>query len=389
MKIAFIIPAYIPALSFGGPVSVLRDLVRILRIRGYEITIYTTNAINTKRFTSQLTQEYIEGILVKRYRVLFKISGYWVTPLMFKDLMKDDIDIIHVHCARSFQLDLAYLVSKLRGKPLIITAHGALSTYREMGSKLRFLYHLQNTILTFSLRQANKLTALNKAEFEQYRNLGVSDDNIVVIPNGIDLSEYTDMPSKGEFKKNFNIPKDKKIILYVGRIHRMKGIDSMIQALAHLINNMKCKDILLVLVGPDDGYLTEAKFLSTSLNISDSVLFTGFISDEDKFNAFIDAKLFVTPSFSGFPVTFLEACVSGTPIITTTLGDTLEWMDGSVGYVTSPTYIDLAKAIYRIINDDELYEEFSRNCKEIVKSEFSIDKVVDRIEHIYKEVIYR
>jgi glycosyltransferase involved in cell wall biosynthesis len=116
-------------------------------------------------------------------------------------------------------------------------------------------------------------------------------------------------------------------------------------------------------------------------------MFTGFISSEDKLRALVDADVFVTPSFYGFPVTFLEACAVGTPIVTTSLGDTLEWIGGNVGYVTQPTPNGLAEAIYGIISDDELHRRFSKNCIEIVKSEFAIEKVVERLEEVYEEVV--
>jgi glycosyltransferase involved in cell wall biosynthesis len=113
-------------------------------------------------------------------------------------------------------------------------------------------------------------------------------------------------------------------------------------------------------------------------------MFTGFISNEDKLKALVDTEVFVTPSFYGFPMTFLEACAVGTPIVTTSLGDTLEWIDGNVGYVAQPTPSDLAEAIYKIIFDDELRRRFSKNCMEIVKSEFSIEKVVRSLELVYR-----
>ena len=146
------------------------------------------------------------------------------------------------------------------------------------------------------------------------------------------------------------------------------------------------KDAVLIIAGPDDGYLNEARALANSLGIYNSVMFTGFISSEDKLKALVDADVFVTPSFYGFPMTFLEACATGTPIITTTLGDTLEWINGNVGYVSLPTYSHIAEAIYRIVSDDELHEKFSRNCRGIVRSEFSLEKVVDRLEQVYRAV---
>lgn len=391
MKIAFIIPAYIPALSFGGPVSVLRDLVRILRIRGYESTIYTTNAISTKRFTSQLSQEYIEGILVKRYRVLFKIAGYWVTPLMFKDLMKDDIDIIHVHCARSFQLDLASLVSKLRGKPLIITAHGALKAYREIGFKIKFLHNLQNIILKFTLRHANKLTALSQIEAEQYRYMGVLGEKIDIIPNGIDLSEYNDLPSKGEFKKNFNIPKDKKIILYVGRIHRAKGIDFLLKSFAYLMNTMNSKDILLVVIGPDDGYLNEVKSLSASLGVSNSVLFTGLISNKDKIGAYVDSSIccYLNPN-EPFGIVSLEAAISKIPIVVSE-GTPMSEIVKRGGFGFSITYGDvlsLVKIMETVLKDEKLVNKMGKCGREYIFENFGWDTIIDKYEMLYENKCY-
>ena len=67
-------------------------------------------------------------------------------------------------------------------------------------------------------------------------------------------------------------------------------------------------------------------------------------------------------------------------------GDKLEWIDGNVGYVTSPTYYDLAKAVYMMLSDIELAEKFSRNCRKTVDAFFSLEKVVDRLEQVYKEV---
>ncbi|MDI6846757.1 MAG: glycosyltransferase family 4 protein [Candidatus Bathyarchaeia archaeon] len=108
----------------------------------------------------------------------------------------------------------------------------------------------------------------------------------------------------------------------------------------------------------------------------------------DKMAALVDSDVFVTPSFYGFPMTFLEACAVGTPIITTTLRDHLPWIDGNVGCVTSPNLSEMAEAMYRIISNEELREKFSRNCKRFVKSEFSLEKAAEKLEQVYKEVAH-
>ena len=237
------------------------------------------------------------------------------------------------------------------------------------------------------MRDAARVVALSGVEAEQYRRMGVPEEKIAIIPNGIDLSEYVALPPKGCFRKKFNIPEDKKIILYLGRIHKTKGIDFLIRAYAHLKNEMNFKDAILVIAGPDDGYLNEAKALANSLGVYSSTMFTGFISSKDKLGALVDADVFVTPSFYGFPMTFLEACAVGTPIVTTSLGDTLEWIDGKVGYVTQPIPHDLAEAMYRITSNDKLHRKFFGNCIKIVGSKFSIEKMVERLEKVYDEIV--
>ena len=215
-------------------------------------------------------------------------------------------------------------------------------------------------------------------------DMGVPKEKIEIIPNGIDLSKYRNLPPKGSFKKKFCINDDEKIVLYLGRIHESKGLDLLAKAFSVVAKELE--KVRLVMVGSDDGYRKTLLSLITNLGIREKCLLTGFVEERDKFAALVDNDVFVTPSFYGFPITFLEACVTGAPIITTTLGETLEWIDGNVGHVTLPTQTNLARAIHRIISDDELREKFSRNCRKIVKSKFSLEKVVDRLEQVYREV---
>jgi glycosyltransferase involved in cell wall biosynthesis len=293
-------------------------------------------------------------------------------------------DIIHLHEYRTFQNIVVHEYAKRFGVPYVLQAHGSLPRI-DAWQKLKWLYDI--FFGRRLLRDAAKVIVLTQVEADQYRRMGVPEEKIAIIPNGIDPSEYTNLPPKGFFKKKFNIPENRKIILYLGRIHKIKGIDFLLKAYAYLMEKMSYKDAVLVIAGPDDGYLSEAKALAYTLGVSNSVIFTGFISNEDKLKALVDADVFVTTSFYGFPMTFLEACAVGTPIVTTSLGDMLEWIDGNVGYVTQPTPSDLAEAIYRIISDRGLCEKFSKNCMEIVKSEFSIEKVVERLEKLYEDIL--
>ena len=87
------------------------------------------------------------------------------------------------------------------------------------------------------------------------------------------------------------------MVLYLGIIPRSKGIDFLIKSFAILVK-MLC-NVKLVLIGPDDGFLNEALSLSKTLGLASKILFTGFVSTEEKLEALVDADVFVTPSFYG------------------------------------------------------------------------------------------
>jgi glycosyltransferase involved in cell wall biosynthesis len=389
MKILQVIPYFPPAYAFGGPVNAAYQVSKMLVKRGHEVVICTTDA---KDFGSRIEGNpdgIDDGLEVHRFKnvslTLVKKFRLFVTPQIASFLKRDlkRFDVIHLHEYISFQNIVTYHYARKYGVPYVLQAHGSLPRVGNW-RRLKWIYDLFFGHRLLS--DASKVIALSEVEAQYYRSMGVPDEKIAVIPNGIDLSEYAVLPPRGSFKKKFGIPDRKKIVLYLGRIHRTKGVDLLVKAYAYLIKEMKCNDALLVIAGPDDGYLSKVRSLVASLGISASVLFTGFISSEDKLSALVDADVFVTPSFYGFPITFLEACATGTPIITTTLGDTLEWINGNVGYVTQPKYRDLVKAIHTIISDDELHGKFSKNCLKIMREEFSLEKVVERHEQLYKKV---
>lgn len=373
-----------------GITNVVFNVTKELARRGHQISVYTSDMLDLHSNDSLSANHLVtNGVDVYYSRSVWRSKTFIVTPSTVSLLSKniDNFDIIHIHDARSFQGISTYLLAKTKNVPYVFQPHGSyLSSLPDSPFKAVAKITLDKLVSGKIIRNASKVIALSKMEAEQYRCAGVPDEKIAIIPNGIDLADYVPLPPKGSFKRKFNIPDDKKIILYLGRINKTKGIDFLISAYAHMIKTMKCNNTLLVIVGPDDGYLAEAESLVASSGTSGAVLFTGFINSKDKLEALVDADVFVTPSFHGFPITFLEACVAGTPIVTTTLGDKLEWIDGKVGYVTS-SKSDLAKAQYSIISEENLHEEFSRNCKELVKSEFSLEAVVDKLEQVYIEVL--
>jgi glycosyltransferase involved in cell wall biosynthesis len=389
MKILQVAPILDPDNLWTGPHRVVFDISKRLSEMGNKVTVCTSDMLNKTEMIKGNPQSSTYGFEIIRVkninRPLYRASGLLITPELGKFLAEhvQDYDIIHVHEYRTYQNIVVHNFAKKHGVPYVVQAHGALARIGRQASKWAFDAFFGYRLLN----DASKVIALTRTEAQQYKSAGVSEERIEVIPNGINLLEYSDLPPKGSFKKKFKIRDDAKIILYLGRIHRTKGINLLIDAFAYMIEKMKRRNIVLVIAGPDDGYLAEAQSLVNSLGIAESVMFTGFLRNKEKLALMKDADLFVTPSFYGFPITFLEACTVGTPIITTTLGDSMDWINSKVGYVTPPTTYDIANAMNIIISNNELASKFSKTCKQVIRTDFSIKKTVDKLELMYKEAL--
>ena len=354
MKILQISNSFKPAWETGGTTRVVYEISCGLRDRGHNVTVYTTDR-GQKRIEAQKNSPLKLDNLIVYY--FSNISNYIamklniVTPYyLFFTARKEvkNFDVIHIHEHRTF---LAFIVSYFAKKnniPYIVQAHGSvMASYQKTWLKKLFDKLWGNNILN----NASTLFALTETESEQYKKMGIKKNKIIIIPNGIELTDFQDLPESGDFRKKYDIKTDEKIILYLGRIHKTKGIDLILEACNNFSEDLY--NIKLVIVGPDDGYLDKLKKLSYKLTIADKIMFTGPLYQKDKLAAYVDADVFVTPTFSGFPLTFLESCVCGTPIITTNKGDKLDWIN-EIGDIVKYEKGSLSDSLTNILENDEL-----------------------------------
>ena len=279
MRILQVIPVF--SEFFGGPVFDVRSISRRLA-RKHEVTIYTSTACDWNN-DSEPREEWMDGYHVVYLPRLFKweiLRELDICSGMNK-LLKENLanfDIIHLRAWRQFMEVVTHNYATIYGIPYIHQAHGSLSRTQKKGRKLLYDVMFGYRVL----RDASSVIALSEVEANEYKMMGVSENKINVIPNGIESSEYEDLPPEGTFKKKYGIEDGRKIVLYLGRIHRTKGIDFLIKAYAYLLKDPMYENASLVVAGPDDGYLQEAKHLAVSLGITENVLFPGYYWDERK-----------------------------------------------------------------------------------------------------------
>lgn len=387
MRILQVTNFFKPSFESGGVARVAYDISRSLVKNNHEITVFTTNRSGMDINVKANRPLNIEGMKVYYFDNLRKYFPVKIVPIPYylpiiarKEIQ--NFDIIHIHEHRSLLAIIVHHYAKKYNVPYVLQAHGSVLPFLQK-QKFKKIF---DVFFGYSiLKGASKVIALNETEASQYQKMGVNPYKIEIIPNGIDISDYNNATKKGTFRAKNSISKKSKIILYVGRMHRNKGIDLLVQSYSILLKDIP--DSKLVLVGPDDGFRAELEKLCEKLGVRENVLFTGFVDSETKMAALRDSDIFVTPSFSGFPVSFLEACFFCLPIITTTKGDNLNWIDHKVGYVVPYNNEELSDAIFNILSDELLRKNFSDEANKLIKTTFSMDVIINNIYTVYKKCI--
>jgi glycosyltransferase involved in cell wall biosynthesis len=387
VNILQILPHFPPApLDFGsGVVHVAYHVSKELAARGHNVTICTSSFADTigdvRPISGFNNPVVMDGIKVVYFPYSMSYDHFYLT-LSLVPYMKKNIgtfDVAHLHDVRCFQSIVTHHYAKEHGLPYVVQIHGSyLGSFDD--NKPKWL--LDSVFSRKVLKDANRVIALTRTEADYYRRQGITAEKIDIVGNGIDLSRYRQAATRGKFRKKFGIGKEDRVILYVGRLTNTKGLDLLLEATSDLKNRLRA--LKLVLVGPDFGYASELKRKASDLKIEDCTLFIGPVDETDKIDAYVDADVFVTPSFTGFPLTFLESCACGTPIVTTSNADTLDWIDGKVGYVTAYKKDELAEAIMKIFCDYLTRAEFQANCRTLVEKQFRWSNIVDKIEETYR-----
>jgi len=370
--------------------QISKELVK----RGHEVIVYTTDAKDPDSRLDVEPIKIVDGIKVnymKNLSMMFikKLNVFLTLEMASKAEEELKIfNIIHLHDYRTYQNIVIHYYAERYNVPYIFQAHGSLPRIMEK-QKLKWVYDMCFGYRL--LRDASSVIALTQTEAQQYRDMGVPEEKIEIIPNGIDLSEYENLPPKGSFKKKFNIHDNKKIVLYLGRIHRIKGIDILVKAFYYAIKMLNFDNALLVIVGSDDGYLDELERMLTSLNITDSVLLTGPLYGKDKLEAYLDADVFVLPSrYETFPNVVLEAYSCSRPVIASNVESIPDIViHGKTGLLfRSGDAEELAKMIMRMITHPEEAEKMGCRARKLVEEKYSIESVVSSLETLYERVLY-
>lgn len=340
------------------------------------MTIYTSDY--------KLGCEYVNSapeVRVCAFKTWLGWTKFFITPGMVVQVKKaiKNFNIVHMHNYYTFQNVIVHHYVKKHDIPYVLQAHGSVATYFERGSLKRIFDAIWGYAI---LKDASKLIAATPTEAERYKSMGVSEDKIEIVPNGINLAEFENLPQRGQFRRKYGLDDAQKVVLYLARIHKIKGPDLLAEAFAELSKDVG--DAKLVIAGPDDGYLAALKELIRELKIEEEVMFTGPLYGRDKLGAYVDADVYVLPSvYETFPVSVLEACACGTPVIVTDRCGIADVIDGQVGLVVPYYKEQLQHALLYMLGDNKIRLQFGEKGKLLVHEKFNWQKITEQVENIY------
>ncbi len=390
MRILQVVPCFYPAWAYGGSVRGAYELSKELVKKGHQVTVYTTDAL-AENSTQKRRFLNINGIEVHYFKNISNALAYghkvFLSPGMLSMVRKEirRFDIVHLHDYRTFQNIIVHHYAKKCEIPYVLQVHGTLP--RIIAKQL--LKKLYDTFWGYKLLgDADGLVAISKEEINQYKEIGINNEKLLsLIYPGINVEQFKNLPNYGQFREKYNVKG--KMILYLGRINRTKGVDFLVEAFSKLAREIG-KEVSLVVAGPDDGDKKRIEKMIERLNLSDKVKFTDYLNENDKLSAYVDADLFVhaVRYMGGVGLTPLEAILSNTPVIVTEeCGEIIKEADA--GYIVKYGDVESLKGKMRrvIENSDEGVKMVERG-KRYIEENLSWDKVAAKAEELYGDCLH-
>jgi len=361
---------------WGGPTKVVAELTEKLVEKGVEIT--KSEAVKPK------------GVELRLFRQSF-MDKLWTSyssdlaRIIQREVYK--FDIIHIHEIWHYPHYIAYKAAKKAGKPYVITIHGALNPwclgYKSFKKKI-YASLIQKRIL----KEANAIHAITDEEVKQIKNF-VSSNNITMIPNGINSEEFINLPSRRELEKLYPELTGKEVLLFLGRLHPVKGLDLLAKAFGMIARERD--DVYLLIVGPDsDGYRIQIEKVLESEGVLDKAIFTGMLNGNKKLAALSRADICIVPSYSEVrSIVALEAMICKVPVIITRQCNFPEVAEYEAGIVIEPDLKQLTEGLNILLSNSKLCKKMGENEKKLILAKYTWDKIADKMIKVYEDILNR
>ena len=386
MRVAMLTWEYPPRIV-GGLAMHVYDLSTTLARSGMDVTVITVNDQGVAE------REVLDGVKVLRvypYDLPSRDIVSWAVQLNVAMLEKaiqeinreGPFQIIHAHdwlvAHAGRALKHSYQV------PLIATIH-ATEYGRNNGLHNDVQRHISNIEWWLTYEAWKVICCSSYMVGELSRVFNLPRDKVVHIHNGVHMARFRERQVPPDFRNRFALPYE-KIIYYVGRLVREKGVHVLIDAAYKVLSNEPDAKFIIAGTGPYENYLRSK---ARDIGLGDKMLFTGYINDYDRDMLYLAANAAVFPSlYEPFGIVALESMAAGTPVIVSDSGGLAEIVEHEVDglHATTGSANSLADQILRILKSDLLAKKLRENALQKVKNLYDWRVIANKTIEVYETV---
>ncbi len=361
----------------GGVSAVVEDLSRSLTQRGLNVRVF---GLSDELWISQKLKW--TGSDVYSYPA-FGALGINYSREFLVGVKEFNPDIIHTHGIWGYTA--ACVPKYISSCPYLVSPHGMLDNWALANSKFKkiiasLLFERKN------LQRASCIHALNCAEEKSILDFGIS-SRIVTIPNGVNFP-HIDNPSIPPWHDT--VDADKKVLLFLGRLHPKKNLHGLISAFINLAKNELFDSWVLVIAGwGDQQYINSLAKIVSSESMDQRILFVGPLFGDKKHLALMNATAFVLPSYSeGLPMAVLEAWSYKLPVAITKECNLDEGFSNGAAVEIKTDLSGLTMTLSNfLLTDRNLLRAMGEKGHTLLEEKFNWPVVSAQFESLYQELI--
>jgi D-inositol-3-phosphate glycosyltransferase len=335
-----------------------------------------------KEELTEYTKDFAQGILdfAEKKQIHYDLihSHYWLSGIA-GELLKNQWDVP--------MLQMFHTLGKIKQR-IGRTAEEREGKYRIKGES-----HV--------IEVADLIIAATEDEQDQLFDLyQVPSEKVKIIPPGVNIHHFYPIPTD-EAKEAIGLSPRDKAALFVGRIEPLKGVDTLLQAMAILKRNCRlfiCPDYLIIIGGDPGGEeeklsyeMTRLQSLSHELDLEDMVIFLGKRGQDTLPYYYSAAEVVVVPShYESFGMVALEAMACGTPVIASRVGGLAHLVkDGETGFNVPAQDPDaLAEKLRALFVDHDLRAAFGARAAAYARG-FSWEIITKQMTEVYRELVVK
>jgi glycosyltransferase involved in cell wall biosynthesis len=385
LRILHVIPTYLPATVYGGPLLSVHSLCRHLAERGHDVQVFTTNVDGPGETAVPLeTTVDLDGVAITYFSTRQPGRRVAYAPAMGRWLAKHvpNMAVLHVHAVFSWP---TYAATRLAAKarvPYLVSPKGSLVPALIRGKNQLLKEAWLRLVDAKTLAGAAYVQPNSQHEYECMQQLGIPLPEVCVIPNGVELPPPAD---SNQLPHELEDVARAPYAIYLGRISWEKGIERLIAALHGT-------QIRLIIAGDGSAeYREHLEKQISALGLRENVLFVGAVHGSTKWALLRRARFLALASYSeSFGNVVAEAMAVGCPVVVAPevgARDVVRQSGG--GIVAEATPETFRRAMLEVWDDPQTRNRMGNAGAQFVRENLSWERVAETTERWYREAITR